>query len=350
MIHCLITREVKEGKEAQFEAAIRKYFSDAISDPNTTGAQLVTPLDRQRSRTYGILRSFPDEASRETFYASVSYREWSRRVDEFVDGKAVSKELHGLEAFFRDGGPEGPPSTWKMALVTWLGVNLVTTPLLLILMPLFVETYGLRFPFENFVFNIFVVALLSWLVMPGLVKLFSKWLYGSSSPTEQRPISKGESPRSILSNVKAALFDFYPYEQVRDRAIAAFALFLGVTTAMLHGWPKLVGAYHYFTKSEPWRDIDLVVALGLPFPAIMATFAGCIQFFCSLLLGVGCLTRINAILVGSTLMVAIYWNATQGKDNQVALLYLAGFALLAVVNGGRISLDFLLNRNKAVAN
>ncbi|MEO0795168.1 MAG: DoxX family membrane protein [Verrucomicrobiota bacterium] len=344
MIHCLITREVREGKEAEFEAAVRSFFSDAICDTNTAGAQLVAPVN-ESSRTYGILRSFPDDAARDAFYASDGFRAWSEYVSEFVEGEAVRKELNGLEAFFRDEGPAGPPPTWKMAIITWLGVNFTTTPLLLVLMPLLVGTYGIKFPFDNFVFNVFVVALLSWLVMPAIAKLFDKWLHAKPA----KPAEPSKAKQSGVPKFLAIFFDSKSYEPVRDRAIAAFALFLGITTAMLHGWPKLVGAFHYFTKAEPWRDIDLVVALGLPFPAIMATFAGCIQFFCSLALSVGFLTRINSIMVGSTLIVALYWNAAQGKDNQVALLYFAGFTLLAVINGGRMSLDSFINQKKVFA-
>lgn len=175
MIHCLITHEIRKGKEAEFESAARHFFSDAICDENTTGAQLVAPVE-EGSRTYGILYSFPDDAAREAFYAFDVFKEWNSHIGEFAEGPAVSKELHGLEAFFHGEKPFGPPPTWKMAFVTWLGVNLVTTPLLICLMPVLVGTFGLKFPFENFVFNVFVVSLLSWLVMPNMVKLFGKWL------------------------------------------------------------------------------------------------------------------------------------------------------------------------------
>ncbi|MGB0370292.1 MAG: DoxX family membrane protein [Opitutales bacterium] len=342
MIHCLITREVIPGKEAEFETAIRRFFSDTVADKNTNGAQLVTDLDGQQ---FGILRTFPNADARDAFYASDAFHAWSEEVNAFTKGPAQHKELHGLEAFFQGGGAAKPPPTWKMALITWIGVNLVTTPLLMFLMPVLVGTYGLTFPFENFVFNIFVVAILSWLVMPNLAKFASGWLNAESSNSEKVHSKDLEEP--VWRKWVSKFLFVESSEKVRDIALASFALFLGVTTAILHGWPKLVGAYNYFKTGTPWRDIDLVLALGLPFPAIMATIAGLIQFFCSLAVGAGLWARFNALAVSSTLVVALYWNALQGKDNQVALMYFAGFVLLAIVNGGRLSLDNFLKRNKA---
>jgi len=176
VIYCLITREVKPGYEAEFETALRRFFSEVADDPHTGGAELVKPLNVEGSRTFGILRSFPDEASRDAFYTSKPYLLWSEHVRDFVEGEAQSRELHGLEAFFRDEPEQAPPPTWKMAAVTWVGVNVVTTPFVMFLMPLFVEQLGLPFPWNNFVFNIFVVATLSWVVMPLLVKWCSPWL------------------------------------------------------------------------------------------------------------------------------------------------------------------------------
>ncbi|MEM0967397.1 MAG: DoxX family membrane protein [Verrucomicrobiota bacterium] len=344
MIHCLITRKVQRGKEADFEAAIRSFFSESIADANTTGAQLVTPLEDEKSNHYGILRSFPDEESRDAFYQSDSFRNWESHVEGFVEGPAEHRELHGLEAFFREGGTSPPPPVWKMALVTWIGVNLVTTPLLMILMPILVGTYGLRFPFDNFAFNIFVVAALSWIVMPLIVKLSGKWLSKPPKPiissldpsTPKQPTLWQKTLRLLLSPQVG--------ESLKDRSIALFALFLGVTTSIIHGWPKIIGAINYFTTGEPWRDIDLVVALGLPFPALMATVAGLVQFICSLAVATGLLTRLNALLVASTLVVALYWNASQGASNEVALLYFVGFVFLALTSSGRPSLDLILER------
>lgn len=174
MVHYLITREVKTGYEDEFEKALRDFFSESVSDQNTFGAQLIRPFEGSSSRTYGILRSFPSESEREAFYDSKMFQEWTASVKEFVEGDPEIKELHGLEAFFQ--GDETGPATWKMALITWLGVNLVTTPFLMVLMPFLKQDLGLQFPWDNLTFNLFVVSALSWVVMPLLVKCFKAWL------------------------------------------------------------------------------------------------------------------------------------------------------------------------------
>jgi len=54
---------------------------------------------------YGILRSFANAAERDTFYVSPLYVEWKKKVAPLSDGEPDTRELHGLEAFFRGNTP-----------------------------------------------------------------------------------------------------------------------------------------------------------------------------------------------------------------------------------------------------
>lgn len=59
--------------------------------------------------------------------------------------------------------------------VSWMGVHLVATPPLLWLMPHL--TPRAPFPWNNFLFNAPVVALLTWVVMPLLARLLRGWMH-----------------------------------------------------------------------------------------------------------------------------------------------------------------------------
>jgi len=106
-------------------------------------------LIRQRRRT-------------DTFYASPLYMQWKKRVAALSEGEPDTRELHGLEAFFRQDSPS-PPPRWKMAIATYLGVVPVIMTLSLTLGPLI---HSWNFVLNNLVFNAFVVALLTWVLCP----------------------------------------------------------------------------------------------------------------------------------------------------------------------------------------
>jgi antibiotic biosynthesis monooxygenase (ABM) superfamily enzyme len=168
--HIAVTRRVKPGMELAFEKALRKFILESLHEPGTTGVHLISPVDGE-SREYGILRSFNDEAAREDFYRSPLYAHWQEAVAPMVIGAPTRRELHGLEAFFREAG-RAPPR-WKMAIVTWLGVF----PAVLFWASVLAPYLGALHPvLVGAIVDVFVVVTLTWCFMPFLTKIFSKWL------------------------------------------------------------------------------------------------------------------------------------------------------------------------------
>lgn len=172
MIHVAVTRTVREGCEREFEQRLIGFFALAEKEPGTGGAFFIRSLTAGNPREYGILRSFEDAAAKNRFYDSALYREWSDAVRPLVEDEPVRRELHGLEAFFRNGA--APPPAWKMALLTWLAVNLAVfvfsnaVPHLLSSLPGFVEML---------LVNALVVASLTWVLMPISTRVAARWLH-----------------------------------------------------------------------------------------------------------------------------------------------------------------------------
>lgn len=177
-IQVAITRVVKPGSEEKFEEAIRQFFERAEQEPGSAGAYLIRPFQGASANEYGVLRTFESRDAMERFYASPLYREWTETIGPLVVGEPRKRELHGMEAFFRSSS--GPPA-WKMALVTWLGVN----PAVFISAQT-VGLTGLAPPplVELMLVNVLVVAGLTWLVMPLLTRWFRPWL--ESNPDTSR--------------------------------------------------------------------------------------------------------------------------------------------------------------------
>jgi antibiotic biosynthesis monooxygenase (ABM) superfamily enzyme len=171
-IHIAITRTVRAGCEAEFQAALREFFQTSFAHGGVLGASLLTPLPGSDSREYGILRTFASEAERAAFYASPVFKAWEERARTLTEGEPEYRELHGLEAWFRSSN--NPPPRWKMAVATLLGVYPTSLFLSLALGEL-VHAWPLLV--RSLVIAASMVALLTWVVMPNVTKLLHKWLH-----------------------------------------------------------------------------------------------------------------------------------------------------------------------------
>jgi antibiotic biosynthesis monooxygenase (ABM) superfamily enzyme len=172
-IHVAITRRVRPGCEAEFQAALREFFRESFAHSAVLGVTLLVPPPESTSREFGILRTFRDESERDAFYASPLYRAWEARAAPLTEGDSVHRPLHGLEAFFRSAGT--PPPRWKMALVTFTGVYPLTS-----LLPRFIPRLlpaGWHPLLINVVVTGLIVGLLSWVIMPLLTRILKRWLH-----------------------------------------------------------------------------------------------------------------------------------------------------------------------------
>ena len=171
-IHVAIIRRVKPGRERDFERELSAFAQRSLAEAGARGVHLIYPSSSSGSNEYGILRTFVSDSDRSAFYKSTLYCEWLTAIEPLVDGEPKYRELHGLEAWFRNPSPGGPP-LWKMAIATYLGVVPVIMFLSLTLGRL-IQNWN--FVLNNIVFNAFVVALLTWVVMPVITRTLHGWL------------------------------------------------------------------------------------------------------------------------------------------------------------------------------
>lgn len=172
-IHVAITRRVKPGLEEEFQAALREFFHASFSHSGVLGATMIVPPPGSESREFGILRTFADQKEREDFYASPIFKAWEERCRPLTDGGWSSRELHGLEAWFRESDLPRPPR-WKMAAATLLGVYPTS-----LLLGAFVAPHlkGQPTYAAALVIGACMVACLTWVVMPLVTRLLHRWLH-----------------------------------------------------------------------------------------------------------------------------------------------------------------------------
>lgn len=199
-IHVAITRRVKPGCEAEFQAALREFVVASLAREGVLGVHMLAPAPAPDGSSrgssagspggqaigqaigaggeYGILRTFADEAERDAFYRSPLYEAWLARVAPLTDGDCARRELSGLEAWFR--GTSALPPRWKMATATLLGVYPTS-----LLLSVTVAEFAHDWPFllRNLAVAASMVAVLTWLVMPRVTGVLHGWLHSTNPAT-----------------------------------------------------------------------------------------------------------------------------------------------------------------------
>jgi antibiotic biosynthesis monooxygenase (ABM) superfamily enzyme len=168
-----VVRRVPAAEAAAMDADLRAFLAYAAQHPGYEGMQV---LRREAAGTveFTVLARFASAAARAAFKAAPDYPAWLARLDARATHPVAVQELHGLEAWFAVPDTATAPKRWKMAAITYVGVNTVV----LVLSPLAAPFLTpVPFPFSTLVLNVAVVASLTWLVMPRLTRWAHPWLF-----------------------------------------------------------------------------------------------------------------------------------------------------------------------------
>lgn len=139
--------------------------------------------------------------------------------------------------------------------------------------------------------------------------------------------------KTIITNVFKP--GFYPNN------VSTALLILRVVTGIFmltHGWTKMETLF----SGEPIQFPD-PIGLGASFSLALAVFA---EVLCSILLIIGLGTRLAAIPLLTTMLVAtfiIHANDDFGKQ-EFAMLYGIIFLTIALIGAGKYSLDYLISK------
>jgi antibiotic biosynthesis monooxygenase (ABM) superfamily enzyme len=173
----LTLRRVKPGCEERFEADLHVFIARSLHTEGQLGVHVLRPEPGSGSREYGIVRRFSNTEYRDRFYGSPLFLLWESTVAPLTEGGPKRQELSGLETWFTLPGQRSmiPPPRWKMAIVTVVGVWPVSLLVPWLLTPL---TGTLSLPLQALCMAVGIVILLTWVVMPLLVRILSPWLQG----------------------------------------------------------------------------------------------------------------------------------------------------------------------------
>ena len=173
----VITRKVKPRCKAAFE----KFISGITAAAMTFEGHLGTNVFRPHSSTdneYRIIFKFDRASNLKIWEESECRRQWLARAESLRLEPARIRVLTGLETWFTLPAPTRilPPPRYKMAAVTLLTLfpliqlaNITLAPLL--------KSLPLPMLLRSLIITAILVLIMTYVAMPRMTKLFSKWLY-----------------------------------------------------------------------------------------------------------------------------------------------------------------------------
>jgi antibiotic biosynthesis monooxygenase (ABM) superfamily enzyme len=166
----VVTWRVRKGREREFEAWRHEIADAALEFPGHMGVNVFrTSAGGQeyvvvfRFDTYEHLRAWQESGIR---------RELLKKAEPFREKEPSYRLESGLEYWFAPAGAASPPR-WKMVLVTVVGVWPASMLVPWLLDPLI---GGLPSVLQALLVAVGIVILLTWVIMPVLVRILKRWL------------------------------------------------------------------------------------------------------------------------------------------------------------------------------
>lgn len=170
-----ISRRVKPGLEAQYEAWISGVIEAASTYPGHLGTNVLRP-GPATDHEYVLIYRFDTYSNCRIWEQSALRSQWLEKLVGMVEGDPVTRRGTGLEFWF--DLPELPvqthPSPHKMALVL---ITVVFSLVLLLNVALGPWLEGMALWQRILTIVVLQVLLMTYLVMPRVTRLLKPWLF-----------------------------------------------------------------------------------------------------------------------------------------------------------------------------
>jgi len=142
-----------------------------------------------------------------------------------------------------------------------------------------------------------------------------------------------------MKQITKNIFNSGVYSNNVNIALLVLRVVIGIFM-LTHGWGKMQSLF----SGEPIQFSD-PIGMGATSTLILAVFA---EVLCSILLIIGLSTRLAAIPLLITMLVAafiVHINDGFGRQ-EFALLYAVIYLSIALIGAGKYSLDYLISKNR----
>jgi antibiotic biosynthesis monooxygenase (ABM) superfamily enzyme len=169
----VVTWRVRAGREEAFEAWRREIAAAALEFPGHMGIDVIRP--GATPGEYVVIFRFDTYEHLRAWQESDIRRELLKKAEPFRESEPTYRLESGLEYWFAPPGVPASPPRWKMALVTVVGVWPASLLVPWLLHPF---TGNLPAPLTALLIAVGIVILLTWAIMPLLVRILRPWLQG----------------------------------------------------------------------------------------------------------------------------------------------------------------------------
>lgn len=170
----IISRQCIAGKEADYERWIAGISAEMQHFPGYEGVNIIRP--NAGSGEYVLILRFDTYEHLRLWEQSDARKVWLAKLQPLTRGETKTQVLTGMEYWFTlPNQGQVMPARYKMVLLSWLGLFPMSLVVALFLQePLAFIALPVRIALTNLV----LLALMTYVVMPRLTRLFKRWLYG----------------------------------------------------------------------------------------------------------------------------------------------------------------------------
>lgn len=175
IVSVIIDRKVLPGKKPAFEHLLDGIINACSQYPGYIDTKVIKPKYAQ-DHCYRILFRFDSEDSLEHWISSPERMQYVDNIETLLEKPTKMQVVTGLETWFALPGEKTmtPPPRYKMAVVSCVAI----APLLMVFNFIFGAALNeLPFVVRYLISTPILVAIMTYLWMPFITKLFRKWLY-----------------------------------------------------------------------------------------------------------------------------------------------------------------------------
>ncbi|WP_413111754.1 antibiotic biosynthesis monooxygenase [Thaumasiovibrio sp. DFM-14] len=177
-ISVVVDRKVLPGKLEEFKGYIENIIDASSKYSGYLGTDVINPEGENR---YIIVFRFLSKKELDHWTASEERDFWIKKIDQVIEKATQPISLTGMERWFvvSNSSDFVPPPRYKMAIVTYLAI----APTLMIFDLLFGQYFAsLPRYLIFFATSPFIVALMTYAVMPMMTKVCNSFLYSKAKP------------------------------------------------------------------------------------------------------------------------------------------------------------------------
>lgn len=171
----VISRKVQPQYRVAFEEFISGITSAAATFEGHLGVNISRP-NTPENNEYKIIFKFDRASNLRIWQQSETRRQWLARAESLCLEKPTVQILTGLETWFtlQSAKLSNRPPRYKMAVIILTTIIPIKILNNFTLVPLL---SSLPFLIRNLMTSIIMVLMMTYVIMPRMTRLFSKWLY-----------------------------------------------------------------------------------------------------------------------------------------------------------------------------